>query len=169
MYTVDWNYMPRYPKWIQLVHICLPIVSRDMMISLWSSWYSKWIQWCTIVCRLSPEMWWWIITFLEKVWQLQTMMYAVDWNYIFHCLPLSPEIWWFHFGHHFGKPWCTWVYIAVVICLQNEIILVIMVCHDVRRGLKLYSSIVCRLSPGMWWIITFLESLTGAYHDVHRG
>ena len=73
------------------------------------------IQWYTSVYRLSPEIWWWIITFLEKVWQLHTMMYAVDrklyfplstfvsrdvmislwssrysWfeNYFFHCLPI---------------------------------------------------------------------------------
>ena len=68
------------------------IVSRDMMISLWSSRY----PWIEIIFPLSPEMWWWITTFLEKkVWLVNTMMHAVDWNYI----SLSPEMWWFHFSH----------------------------------------------------------------------
>ena len=70
--ALDWNYMPRYSKWIQLVDICLPIVSRDMMISLWSSFW-------------------------------KTMMYMS----IHRGSHLSPK--WNHSGNH-GLPWCTpWI------------------------------------------------------------
>ena len=177
------------------------------------------IQWYTSVYRLSPEIWWWIITFLEKVWQLHTMMYAVDrklyfplstfvsrdvmnslwssrysWfeNYFFHCLPivsrdvhileimdammyavewklytplsadclqrcddellhsLKKSDWWI--------PWCTpWI--------ENY------THHDIQSEYNGNTMVhICLpLSPEIWWWITFLESLTVAYHDVRRG
>ena len=210
-YYIPWksdSCIPWCTPWIEnyIFFHCLPIVSRDMMISLWSLRYS-WIEnYFSIVYRLSPEMWWWIITSLEKVWQLQTMMYAVDWKLYTPRYPkwlqwytsvyrLSPEIWWFHFGHcdirglkiifplstdclqrcddellHSLKksdwciPWCTpWIenYIHHDIqseyngthlstnCLQRCTYSGNHGCHDVHRGLKLYS-IVCRLSPEMY-------------------
>ena len=109
----------RYP-WIEnyIFFHCLPIVSRDVMMNYYIPWKSdscmpwctpwienyiplspKWIQWYSIVCRLSPEMWWWITTFLEK--SDSCIPWCTPWieNYFSIVCRLSPEMWWFHFGH----------------------------------------------------------------------
>ena len=105
-----------------MIYICLPIVSRDVHILeiMDAMMYAvdwnyiplspKWIQWYTSVCRLSPGCDNELLHSLKKIWLVNTMMYAVDWKLyssivskvntmIYICLPLSPEMWWFHFGH----------------------------------------------------------------------
>ena len=130
--SVDWNY--------------ISIVSRDVMMNYYIPWKSLTseyhdvrrglkiihttiskvnttvIQWYTSVYRLSPEMWWWITTFLEKVWQVHTMMYTVDWNYIPR---YSKWIQWYSFVYRMspGMWWITTFLESLTV-----------VYHDVHRG-----------------------------------
>ena len=91
------NYIPRYP-WIEnYIFHCLPL-SPEMWWFHFGHRDIRGSKLYSIVYRLFPEIWW-IITFLEKVWQLHAMMYTVDWKLYSIVCRLSPEMWWFHFDH----------------------------------------------------------------------
>ena len=145
MYAVDWNYIPRYSKWIQLVHICLPIVSRDMMMNYYIPW--------------------------KKVWQLHAMMYAVDWKLyttiskvntmVNRCVPIVSR----DMMMNYCIPWksLTGAYHDVRRGLKIIHTTISKVNTMVNRCVPIVSRDMMMNYCIPW------KSLTGAYHDVRRG